>query len=143
VSPIYVLSDDPAPVTLTYGGLDLNDGTIFSLREGFDFGEPEKVFDEYRSYAGTVAQANVNEAVLVQVTLPIVIRALGYTIQGAIDLINAKIDAGAQDLVYDEQDGYGATTYHCVESPRLNRAHMKEERSAGLAFATLQLWRTP
>jgi hypothetical protein len=143
VSPIWVLSDDPAPVALTYGGLDLNDGTIFSLREGFDFGEPEKVFDEYRSYAGTVAQANVNEAVLVQVTLPIVIRALGYTIQGAIDLINAKIDAGAQDLVYDEQDGYGATTYHCVESPRLNRAHMKEERSAGLAFATLQLWRTP
>jgi hypothetical protein len=143
MSPIYVPADSPAPVLLTYGGLDLNNGTMFSLREGFDFGEPEKVFDEFRSYIGTVAQENVNEAVLVQVTLPLIIRALGTTIQGAIDLINAKIDTGAQDLVYNEQDGYGAITYHCVESPRLNRAHMIEERSAGVAFATLILNRMP
>jgi len=105
-------------VTLTYGGLDLNDGTTYTLLEGLDPGEYVKTYSEYRSYTGAVAQYNVTEANLVEMRVPLLVRAASLAaLRAAIGAINAKIDAGAQDLVFN--DGSGEITYVCLQSPRV------------------------
>jgi hypothetical protein len=131
-----------AAPTVTYGGLDLNDGTTYTLVGEPDFGERVKTWDEYRGLDGTAAQANVSEANLIEVTLRLLVKGTSNaTLRAAIGAINTKIDAGAQDLVWN--DGGGAITYNCVHSPR---AHFRPDSAAQCDFWTfldLVLYRTP
>jgi lysophospholipase L1-like esterase len=115
---VYSVIPQSGTTTLLYGGLDLNDGTTYRLLDGFDPGEKQKSWDEVRSYTGQVAQYNVTEAALVQMTIPLLVEAASLTaLHAAIDAINAKIDAGAQTLIFS--DGSEPVTYSCVHSPRV------------------------
>ncbi|MDI9600146.1 MAG: hypothetical protein QM323_11765, partial [Acidobacteriota bacterium] len=62
-----------ARTTLTYGGMNLNDGTTWRLLPGFDPGADELSYDEHRAYKGTVAQYNVSEAHLVEMFVPLLV----------------------------------------------------------------------
>lgn len=127
---------------LTYGGLDLNDGSDYLLMEGFDPGQPSVTWSEFRSYTGAVAQKNVSEAQLIEVHVPL--RIMGTSVadvQANVAAINALIAAGEQDLVYD--DGGGAVTYSCVRSPYLNVPYSRQ-LLVGLAVEVdIVLYRTP
>jgi len=129
-------------VTLTYGGLNINSGTTYSLLDGFDPGENAKSWDEARSYAGTVAQYNVTQAHLIEVHVPLLIVSDSITnLRAAVAAINTLIDAGAQSLVFN--DGSGAITYDCVQSPRV---YFRPDSLAVNKFKTivdLVLYRTP
>lgn len=129
-------------VTLTYGGLDLNDGTTYTLLEGFDPGERIKTWDEMRSYSGTAAQYNVTEANLIPVSVPLRIQGTSLaTLAAAIAAINALIDAGAQSLVYN--NGGGSVTYSCAHSPRLGAPQDGRYQVKFAVETVLTLYRTP
>jgi len=110
------------PTTVTYGGLNLNAGPSnndigFTLRPGFDPGSRVRTFEEYRGYTGSIAQYNVSDMQLVQMTVPL--RAHGSNLTGLNNLIeqlNAVIDAGPRDFVY--HDGSASVTYEVVWSTR-------------------------
>jgi len=132
-----------APTTVTYGGLNLNDGTTYTLiGESVDFGERAKTWDEYRAWDGTVGQYNVSEANLIEISLRILVKGTdNATLTNAIAAINAKIDAGAQNFVWN--DGGGSVTYACVHSPRVRLPRNREAQSAFWAIVDLILYRTP
>lgn len=104
--------------TLTLDGLNLNDGTVYTLMSGMELGARQKTWDELRSYTGAVTQANVSEAYYIPAHC-------GIRVQGssAADLdvkvkaINTKIDgftaAAGKSFVYD------GTTYVCGASARV------------------------
>ena len=130
-------------ITLTYGGLNLNDGTTYALLEGFDPGEQLKTWSEYRGYAsGTVAQYNVTSANIVEMHVPIKVASSSMAnLRTAIAAVNALIDDGEQDLVYGEDAA--TITYHCMESPRVA---FKPDSTALIKFYTvidLVLYRAP
>lgn len=115
-----------ARITLTYGGMDLNDGTTWHLMPGWDLGERQKSWDEVTSYTGLVTQLNVTEAHLVPMALPLMVEgADAAAVRSEIDALNALVDAGEQDLVFD--DGSGAVTYECAYSqrPRVDYSYLK------------------
>jgi hypothetical protein len=104
--------------TITYGTLNLNDGTTWTLMEGFDPGERQKTYDEVRTYDGEVGQLNVSEAYLIRMFVPLEVAGASIAaVRTAIAALNTLIDAGAQDLVYN--DGSGAVTYSCAHSQRV------------------------
>jgi len=103
-----------ARLELTYGTLDLNDGTTWRLRPGFDPGADELSYDEHRAYKGTVAQYNVSEAHLVEMFVPLLVAGTSLVdLHETIETLNAEIAAGAQTLVC------GPVSYSCVYSPRV------------------------
>ena len=130
-------------ITLTYGGLNLNDGTTYALMPEADFGERTKTFDEYRSYDGvSVVQYNVSEASIIPMNIPLRIKSTSATgLRAAIDALNTKIDAGAQTMIYN--DGSGNITYDCVHSPRVNYIRTQDSGTGFYTFITLALNRTP
>ncbi len=78
----------------TFDGLDLNDKVLYWLMPGFDPGQVEPTYDELVSYAGTVAVGNLQTARLVQLTLPIDVRAASEAAMLAgVEAVNAKIAA--------------------------------------------------
>jgi hypothetical protein len=80
--------------TVTFDGLNLNDLGLYHLMPGFDPGESELSYDEQVSYAGGVALTNVQAAHVVQLTLPIDVRAASEAAMLAgVAAINAKIAA--------------------------------------------------
>jgi hypothetical protein len=79
---------------VTFDGLDLNDRALYHLMPGFDPGRSELTYDEWPSYAGGVAVANVQADHVVQLTLPIDVRAASEAAMLAgVDAVNAKIAA--------------------------------------------------
>ena len=131
-----------APTTVSYGGLDLNDGTTFTLLDGFDPGERTKVWNEYRGYGGTVAQYDVTEAQLVEMHVSLLVKGTSNSdLNAAIATLNALIDAGEQDFVWD--DGSGAVTYQCVQSPRVGYVRDVLSQNKYTAIIDLVLYRTP
>jgi len=131
-----------APTTVTYGGLNLNDGTTYTLLDGFDPGERVKSWAEHRGYDGTVAQYNVSEANLIEMRVPLLVKgSSNATLTAAIAALNALIDAGAQSFVYN--DGGGAVTYSCTYSPRVNFARDTLAQNKFAAYVDMILYRTP
>lgn len=129
-------------ITITYGGLNLNDGTTYKLLDGFDPGERTKTFDEYRGYGGTAAQANVSEANLIEMRVPLKVMAASLTaLHTAINAINAIIDAGPATFVWN--DGGGSVSYSCVHSPRVHYVPAAGVASSLQTRLTLVLYRTP
>lgn len=131
-----------AKPTLTYGGLNLNDGTTYDLLPGVVLGEKRKTWDEVRSYAGTVTQLNVTEANLIQMSFNLMLKGTSTTtLKAAKDAINTLIDAGAQTLVYN--DGSGNQTFYCVHSERIDYTREQSDQNGFWAKVTFQPWRTP
>jgi len=128
--------------TLTYGGKNLNDGSTWALMPGANFGERLKTYDEIRSYSGSVVQCNVSEANFIHMNIPLRLRGSSISsMKAEIDALNALIDAGEQNLVYN--DGSGAVTYQCAHSQRVNYERTVETKSALMAFINLELVRYP
>jgi len=132
-----------APTTCTYGGLNLNDGTTYTLvGDSVDLGERIKTWSEYPAFDGTVAQYNVSEANLIEMHLQIRVEgASNAALTNAIAAINDKIDAGAQSLVWN--DGGGAVTYSCVHSPRVRNPRGINAQIGYWTVVDLVLYRTP
>lgn len=133
-------------ITLTLGGLSLNDGTTYTLLDGFDPGEKTKTWSEYRGYDGTAAQYNVTEAQLIEVTIPL--KVASTTVSGlhtAINALNAIIDGGTSTLVYDDDtgDALAATSYSIVHSPRVAFRPDTTALTKFYTLLTLTLYRTP
>jgi hypothetical protein len=135
-----------APTCVLYTGnnatsIDINDGTTHTILDGVDMGIEQKTWDEYRSYSGSVAQYNVSEANLIDVTIPILVQrdsvANLRTTLAAINTSIAGIIAGTTHLVY------AGTTYHLASS---NKVGWVEDSEFLLKFRTvivLQLKRVP
>ena len=118
--------------TLTFDGLNLNDGSAYTVLPGVELGARQKTYDEYRSFTGAVAQVNVSEAHLIEVKLPILVQGSSVAdLDAKVQTINAKIDgctaAATKALVY------GGTTYQIAASPRVAYAINQNEQ---LAFWT-------
>ena len=128
--------------TITYGGLDLNDGTTWTLLEGFDPGERQKTWDEVRTYDGNVGQLNVSEAHLIQMYVPLEVAGASIAaVRTAIAALNTLIDAGAQTLAYN--DGSGAVNYSCLHSPRVWVPHDLRWLVGFRVPVTFTPWRSP
>lgn len=103
-----------ARLELTYGTLDLNDGTTWRLRPGFAPGAEEKSYDEHLSYTGNVAQYNVTEAHLIEMYVPLILEGASLdALKSSVDALNALIDAGEQTLTFE------GTAYSCASCPRI------------------------
>lgn len=124
--------------TITYGTLDLNDGVTWTLLEGFFPGVRRKTFEEVRSYSGAVAQYNVTEANLIQMTVPLLVRADSLVnLDAAVAALNARIDAGPQTLTYN------GVSYACVHSERVGYTHTSRELNQFWTTLVFSPWRMP
>lgn len=103
-----------ARLELTYGTLDLNDGTTWRLRPGFNPGAEVKTYDEHLSYTGNVAQHNVTEAHLIEMYVPLILEGASLdAMKSSVGALNALIDAGEQTLTFE------GTAYSCASCPRI------------------------
>lgn len=80
--------------TVTLDGLNLNDWSLYYLMPGFNPGTSEPSYDEQVSYTGGIAITNVQPNHVVQLTLPIDVRAANESAMLAgVTAINTKIAA--------------------------------------------------
>ncbi len=125
-----------ARTTLTYGGLNLNDGTSYFLLPGFDPGAEELSYDEVAGADGSVVQTNVSEAHLIQMHVPLRIQGTDLAdFQAKVAALNTKIAKGAQTLVH------GSVSYDCARSRRVT--YSSEYLDLFTAFVTFQPLRLP
>lgn len=76
----------------TFDGLNLNDHVTYWLMQGFDPGDEPLSFDVFTKYTGGVSVRNVNRAGVVQLTLPLDIRASSEAaLRAGLAALNAKI----------------------------------------------------
>jgi len=109
--------------------LDINDGTIYTILPGIDMGVTVTTWDEYKSYAGGVAQVNVSDANIIDVTIPLrVEKDSRANLRAAIAAINTKIASITQGVTHLVYDG---TTYHLMASQRVGWV---EDEAFGVAF---------
>jgi len=131
-----------ARTVCTYGGLDLNDGTSYFLLPGFDPGAPVLDFDEHLGFDGSVVQVNVNEAALVEMTVPLRVQGASEAdLEAKVEAINTKVAAGAQSLVHGPPGA--STTYSCLRSPRVGYVRDQAAKVAHAAFVTFRPRRLP
>lgn len=103
-----------ARLQLTYGTLDLNDGTTWVLRPGFDPGVPALDFDEHRGWDGSIRQLNVSEASLIEMTVPLLVKGTSLAdLYASVDELNTLIEAGEQELTFE------GVVYSCAQCPRV------------------------
>ena len=126
-----------ARTTLTYGGMNLNDGVNYFLLPGFDPGAEELSYDEIRGLDGSVMQINATEAHYVTMTVPLRIEGSSASdLDSKVQALNARIAAGPQTLVY------GSTSYDCARSQRVSYARA-EYGGVFVAFVTFKPLRLP
>ena len=106
------------PTTVTFDGLNLNDRSLYFFMLGFDPGQNEVTFDEFKSYTGGVAVCNASTAHTVQLTLPIDVRGTSEaTMLAGVAAINTKIAictfASPKALVV------GGNTYQIIASTQV------------------------
>jgi hypothetical protein len=125
-----------------YDDLNLNDGVSYFLLPGFDPGAPVLDFDEHLGWGGSVVQANVTEAALVAMTVPLRIEGTGLAdLDDKVAALNQKIAGGAQTLTHGPT---GATTaYSCVRSRKVAYVRDRLAQVAGIAFVTFNPLRLP
>jgi hypothetical protein len=118
VSPIWVLSDVPEPVILTFDGLDLNDGTVYRVFPGIELGARLKTYNSRKSYTGAVAQYNVSEAYEIPMRFPIKVQGTSLAdLDAKVQAINTKIDGCSSEAPKDLV--WAGTTYQIVTTPRV------------------------
>ena len=127
--------------TVTLDGLNLNDRALYFLMAGFDPGQNEVAYDEFRSYAGGVSVTNASTAHTVQLQLPIDVRATSEAAMLAgVAAINAKIAgchfAAPKNLVV------GADTFQVIDSTQV-RPVRDELYAVNCARLTIALNRLP
>ena len=133
-----------ARTVLTYGGLNLNDGVVYSLVPGFDPGEPTFVYEEVYAL-GAIVPLQLRkhaEEKLVTMTVPLKIQGTSEAnLKALVDAIDTRVDAGPQTLVHGPP---GFThSYNCVYSQRVPFPREELVTSIFSADVTLTLLRTP
>lgn len=106
-------------VTLTLRGVDLNDGSTYTLLAGLDLGAAAPEYDVYVSYTGSLAATPARYST-VEVTVPLLVRAASVaSLHAAVEALRGLVRSctwhspGA--LVYGD-DGVSPTTYTIVDS---------------------------
>lgn len=125
-----------------FDGMDINDGTIYAILPGVDLGAVAPTFSEYRSYAGTVTQANVSTASLVQMSIPMKVGGTSVADLGAnLEALNVKIRtataAAPHALIFD------GVTYSVVSSPEINPPLTQSYQNKFFAIVDMVLNRLP
>ena len=129
------------PTVCALDGLNLNDCALYFMLQGFDPGEPQLTYDEFPSYDGSVVIRNASRAHVVQVTLPIDVRAASEAARWAgIDAINAKIRLCTNDA--PKTLVVGTRSYTIVDSAEM-RPVEDELWYAGVARLSIALNRKP
>jgi len=127
---------------VTFDSLNINDGSAYSILPDIDLGATEVEFTEYRSYAGTVTQANVSTAKLVQMVIPLKIAGSSVADLGTkIAALDTKIDgcspAAHKHLVFD------GVTYDIVASPHVHPVLTQSYQNKFFVHVDLVLNRLP
>ena len=104
--------------TCTFDGLNINDGTVYSIMPGVSLGAKKSSFTAGRTYGGLATQTQVSTASLLQVVIPMRIDGTSIAdLASHIAALNAKIvsctSASPKSLVY------AGTTYSIVASDQI------------------------
>jgi len=130
------------PITVRYGGLNINDGTTYTVLDKIDLGERIKTWSEYRGLDGTVAQYNVTEASMIEMRIPLLIKGTSLAaFNGAVAAINNIIDGGPALFAWN--DGSGETSFNIGYSPRVHYVLDVSSQNGYYAIVDLILYRTP
>lgn len=130
------------PTNVKLSGLNLNDGTVYTLLPGLDLGERDKSFDAYRSYTGSVAQANVSEGDPVAMSVPLLVQGTTFDLlYAAIGAINTILDSGPTTFTITE--GTTVQSFTILHSPRVKWPRTQEVENAFRARIVLTLYRMP
>lgn len=131
-----------AAPSVTFDGLNINDGTTYTIYGDVFLGEPVKTFSEYRSYSGTVKQYDVSTANLIQMSIPL--RVVGSSVSDLktnIAALNTKIagcsSATPKTLAFD------SVNYSVVSSPEVAPTLSQLYQNRYICFVDLVLYRTP
>lgn len=131
-----------AAPTFTLDGLNLNDGTSYTLLPNVELGARVKTWDEQRSYAGGVAQTDVSEAYLVPATFSILVQGTSEeNLATKVGAINTKLDGMTASA--GKSFVYNGTTYVCGASPRVAYVIGQREQNTFATVITLSLNRLP
>lgn len=128
--------------TLTFDGLDLNDGTIYKLMPGVVLGAKRKTWDDRRSYTGSPARYNVSTAYYIESHWPIAVQGTSFAdLKSKVAAINTKIDlcttASPKNLIF------AGTTYQIVDSENVEVVVGQREINDFRALIDLALYRIP
>ena len=103
----------------TFDGLSLNDRVLYFRMPGFDPGENEVTFDEFPSYDGGVVVRNVSRAHVVELALPVDVRAGSEaSMLAGVAAINTKVRACSSDA--PKTLTVGGRSYHIVAGTELD-----------------------
>ena len=128
-------------IVCTLDGLNLNNLTLYFMLQGFDSGEPPLTYDEFPSYDGNVAIRNASRAHVVQIALPIDVRAASEAaLWAGVDAINAKIRLCTNDA--PKTLVVGTRSYIIVDSAEV-RPVEDDLWYAGVARLSIALNRRP
>ena len=128
--------------TLTFDGLNINDGTTYRLQPGARPGARKKSWDEYRGLSGAVTQANVSEAYYVESHWPLIVAGSSLAdLNTKVQAINTKIDGctatATKALVF------AGTIYQIAASPSVEYEIGQREANAFWTKIDLALFRVP
>ena len=115
-----------ARTTLTYGGMNLNDGTTWRLLPGFDPGADELSYDEHRAYKGTVAQYNVSRRICRDVRAVLSWARASWTSTRPSETLNAEIAAARRR--------WSVARRSCVSQPRASLPSIELALTAFCSF---------
>ena len=128
-------------IVCTLDGLNLNNRTLYFMLQGFDPGEPPLTYDEFPSYDGSVVIRNASRAHVVQIAMPIDVRAASEAaLWAGIDAINAKIRLCTNDA--PKTLVVGTRSYIIVDSAEV-RPVEDDLWYAGVARLSIALNRRP
>ena len=119
--------------------LNLNDHVLYWAQQGFDPGEPALSYDEFTGPGLVAVQRNVVRAHLIELSLPVDVRATAgdeATLWAGIDAINAKIRGCTSDA--PKTLWVGARSYAIVTSREVMPIE-DDLWDAGIARLTLLL----
>lgn len=128
--------------TCTFDGLNINDGSTYTVMPGVELGARQKTWKERRSYTGAVAQYNVSEAYVIPMKFPLKVQGTSLAdLDAAVQAINTKIDgcssAAPKNLVF------AGTTYQIATTPRIAYVLGASAGAVFFVFIDLVLNRRP
>jgi len=130
------------PTTVTLNGVNINNGTTYTVLEGVDLGERTKTWSEFQGLNGDVMQYNVTEANLVEMHIPLLVKGTSLsTFNNAINALNVILARSTNTFVFN--DGAETLTFTCVHSPRVKYVRDQNSQNGYWAKVDLVLYRNP
>ena len=131
-----------AAPTVTFDGLNINDGTKYSVMPGANLGAKVTTYNEYIGYDGTAKQANVMRAALVPMVIPLMVMGTSVSdLRTNVAALNTKIDAcgpsSPKTLAFD------GVNYSIVASSQVSPTLEQSYQNKFFCFADLVLNRNP